>query len=240
MFEANEYSWHGFPPINLPEEERHRSRKSISIYLYTTDRPAEDIAPVHGTFYVQRPLPKQLRAAYTLQEADVRELTGLLSRRDKWIEGYQKMELEKSRDIDSSAAFIEEMRSLVRAPLTGYMLQQGQSRGIYSDRWVAPTVMLTLAPQRPVTELFLRGWRPPEEGPVEVTVRLNGSVAATALAPSGMFEIPIALPAALHQPFTVELENAPSFLPENDPRDICYVLVELRAEHAQAGAPPAA
>jgi hypothetical protein len=47
-----------------------------------------------------------------------------------------------------------------------------------------------------------------------------------------MFELPIPVPAPLDQPFTVELENAPSFLPENDPRDICYVLVELRAEHA--------
>ena len=232
MFETNEYSWHGFPVINLPEEERHRSRKSISIYLYTKDRPAEEIAPVHGTFYVQRPLPERIRAGYTLQEADVQELAGLLGRRDKWIETYQKVELEKNRDIGTSAAFIEEMRSLVRAPLTGYMLQTGHSRGIYSDRWVAPNVVLTVAPQRPVTELVLRGWRPPAEGPVEVTVRLNGTVAASALAAAGMFELPIPVPAPLDQPFTVELENAPSFLPENDPRDICYVLVELRAEHA--------
>jgi Rps23 Pro-64 3,4-dihydroxylase Tpa1-like proline 4-hydroxylase len=50
MFETNEYSWHGFPKIDLPADKRHLSRKSLSIYLYTKDRPAEEIAPMHATF----------------------------------------------------------------------------------------------------------------------------------------------------------------------------------------------
>src|SRR5260370_715803 len=54
LFETNERSWHGFPRVELPPAERHRSRKSVSIYLYTRERPAGEIAPVHGTFYVQR------------------------------------------------------------------------------------------------------------------------------------------------------------------------------------------
>lgn len=66
LFETNEHSWHGFPKIQLPEAERHRSRKSISIYLYTRDRPAYEIAPVHGTFYVHRPLDPRFREGRTL------------------------------------------------------------------------------------------------------------------------------------------------------------------------------
>ena len=99
MFETNERSWHGFPKINLPEGKRHLSRKSISIYLYTKDRPPEEIAPMHGTFYVQRPLPKQIAAGHTLTEADAENLRWLLKVRDGWIQSYQRMELEKNREI---------------------------------------------------------------------------------------------------------------------------------------------
>lgn len=45
LFETNEISWHAFPKIVLPEDQRDNSRKSLSIYLYTKDRPAEEIAP---------------------------------------------------------------------------------------------------------------------------------------------------------------------------------------------------
>lgn len=100
MFETNEVSWHGFPKINLPPDQRDLSRKSISIYLYTTTRPAQEIAPLHGTFYVQRPLPERMRAGLSLTSEDVAGLKELLWRRDIWIQQYQKMELDKNREID--------------------------------------------------------------------------------------------------------------------------------------------
>jgi hypothetical protein len=99
MFETNEISWHGFPKIDLPPERRGLSRKSISIYLYTRTRPAEEIAPMHGTFYIQRPLPDRLQAGRTLTPQDVAELKETLWRRDIWIQQYQKMELDKNREI---------------------------------------------------------------------------------------------------------------------------------------------
>ena len=70
LFETNELSWHGFPRIDLPIGEHDRSRKSISIYLYTKTRPAQEIAPPHGTFYVQRPLEAWVRPGHILTEDD--------------------------------------------------------------------------------------------------------------------------------------------------------------------------
>jgi hypothetical protein len=96
IFETNEVSWHGFPKIRLPENKKHLSRKSISIYLYTKDRPDEEIVAPHATFYVQRPLPEHLVAGYTLTPGDVTELHASLARRDSWIALYQKQELHSA------------------------------------------------------------------------------------------------------------------------------------------------
>ena len=68
IFETNEYSWHGFKRIVLPEDRKHLSRKSFSIYLYTKDRPAEDVVAPHTTFYVPPPLPERVAAGVTLSE----------------------------------------------------------------------------------------------------------------------------------------------------------------------------
>ncbi|MBU3566575.1 2OG-Fe(II) oxygenase [Polynucleobacter alcilacus] len=53
LFETNEYSWHGFHAVNhlVPFG---MSRKSFAIYMYTKDRPQDEIKPSHGTFYVPR------------------------------------------------------------------------------------------------------------------------------------------------------------------------------------------
>src|SRR5690349_6860358 len=109
MFETNEYSWHGFPRINLPPDKRHLSRKSISIYLYTKDRPAEEIAPLHRTFYVQRPLPDHIQAGRALTGEDVEELRKLLVRRDDWIAYYHKMELDKNREIAAKDHAVQDL-----------------------------------------------------------------------------------------------------------------------------------
>lgn len=43
IHETTESLWLGFRPILLPEDRRHLSRKSIALYFYTADRPAEEI-----------------------------------------------------------------------------------------------------------------------------------------------------------------------------------------------------
>jgi len=78
LFETNESSWHGFPIIDLPPDKQHLSRKSISVYFYSRDRPKDEIAPEHGTFYVQRPLPFRIAAGHVLTDADIDARQSLL------------------------------------------------------------------------------------------------------------------------------------------------------------------
>ena len=70
LFETNEYSWHGFHAVSVPEG-KEISRKSFTIYMYTKERPLNEIADKHGTIYVPRPMPGHLQPGHTLTAADV-------------------------------------------------------------------------------------------------------------------------------------------------------------------------
>ena len=101
LFETNEYSWHGFKRINLPVEKKQLSRKSFSIYLYTKDRPAEEVVAPHTTFYVAAPLPKLIQAGHTLTGDDVTQLHILMASRDGLLTMYQNLLIEKEQRLRS-------------------------------------------------------------------------------------------------------------------------------------------
>lgn len=85
IFETTESSWHGFPPIALPDAKRSLTRRSLALYFYTKERPAEELADTHSTIYVDRPLPDRFRPGLTLSGDDVQELRILMARRDQHI-----------------------------------------------------------------------------------------------------------------------------------------------------------
>jgi hypothetical protein len=86
VFETNEYSWHGFEKIQLPDAERDRSRRSFALYYYTRTRPAEETGNSHSTVYVERHLPPRFKAGYTLSGNDEQELLQILKRRDTHLQ----------------------------------------------------------------------------------------------------------------------------------------------------------
>jgi hypothetical protein len=208
------------------------SRKSVSIYLYTKDRPGDEIVPEHGTFYVQRFLPEHLRAGHTLTEADDAELRRLLTRRDDWIEFYQRMELEKNRQLAEQAHAIAEWSSRVRAPLTGYAVQTGGAKGLYADGWAASEFEITLQPLLPVSGIVLRGWRLDSmpHGRIRVSVG-GGPVVQKQI---GVEEFEIVLDLKHHAKGSLTLSasfESSGVAAKSDSRDLAYVLVEVRALH---------
>ena len=112
IFETNEHSWHGFSQINLPENQRHLSRKSLSIYLYTKERPIEELSPSHTTFYIPRPLPENIQPHQVLSSEDYQQIKILLKRRDDLIRFYQDRELKESQDLVSLKSHIKRYLSL--------------------------------------------------------------------------------------------------------------------------------
>jgi hypothetical protein len=93
LFETTERSWHGFTP-----EKREISRRSIAVYFYTKNRPAEETAPSHATVYIPRPLPAYLQAGHALTESDMSELRNLIQRRDDQIRFLYERELEGDKE----------------------------------------------------------------------------------------------------------------------------------------------
>ncbi len=160
IFETNEYSWHGFRRIQLPEDRLHLSRKCLSIYLYTADRPAEEIAGPHGTFYVQWPFPEKFAAGHTLSAGDVDELRGAYAHRDRQIEMYQQMEERLGREMEQHRQYLEAVLAAVKAPVVGYAQQVGNSSGLFHDGWVMRDVSLRLRADRPVSGVTIRGLIP--------------------------------------------------------------------------------
>jgi hypothetical protein len=235
MFETNEYSWHGFPRINLPPDKRHISRKSISIYLYTKERPAQEIAPLHGTFYVQRFLPERIRAGYTLTKEDADELARLLLRRDSWIELYQRMELEKNREIAEKNSLILNSPNRVRARLTGYIVQAEESVGLYADDWAASHLEIAIQPVAPVAGLTLRGWRPDDASEARIRLAIGDSVTEQSVG-GGKFSVNVRLPSTTSETFRlkIDVESQGKASRGTDPRDLAFILAELRAHHPLA------
>jgi len=232
LFETNEYSWHGFPKIELPEDKRHLSRKSISIYLYTKDRPAEEIAPRHGTFYVQRPLPQGLAPGHVLSAEDILELRRLLIRRDHWIESYQRKELDDSRRTEALISHIRSLEKCARLPLTGNVLQEGPAPGLHADLWASRSVKARIAPLKPVTELKLRGTRPEGSAAGVVRILVNGAQKGSGEVGAGPFSILARLQRKQREPFDIEvLCDSPAAKPAEDLRDLAFLMIELGALH---------
>jgi hypothetical protein len=99
IFETSEVSWHGFPEISLPKTHAALTRRSIAVYLYTEDRPADQTAAAHSTVYVERPLSDAICAGTKLNANDVREIEELLQRRRAHLERLFRRENELTRSL---------------------------------------------------------------------------------------------------------------------------------------------
>lgn len=140
------------------------------------------------------------------------------------------MELEKGAELARQAEYIREILAHVRAPLTGYALQDGCSAGLYADGWAAPHVQFTVRPLQPVAGLAIRGWRP-DAAPGELTLTIDGKRAGSAALNGGSFTLDAAIDPILDRAFTIAIDCMPSFQARGDDRSLAFVLTEVRANH---------
>jgi hypothetical protein len=110
IFETTEWSWHAFPRIALPADRQALTRKSIALYFYTKDRPAEELADTHSTIYVDLPLPERFRPGMTLNADDLQELRVLLARRDQHNQRLYRDITDLTRQLEQAQAALQQGR----------------------------------------------------------------------------------------------------------------------------------
>ena len=153
LFETNEYSWHGFGRVQSPDG-RELSRKSFTIYMYTKERPKEELAPKHGTIYVPAGPPKQFEAGYTLEKDDVRELSGLFKARNAYLQGMYERESKLMEQVETA----KRLRLKMHVPTIGYVKQLGPGVGIEpGNNAIADSATVSFKALRRLELLTLRG-----------------------------------------------------------------------------------
>jgi hypothetical protein len=246
VFETNERSWHGFPRIELPEDKRHLSRKSLSIYLYTRTRPAHEVVPEHGTFYVQRALPGRYQPGLALAQADIDEIRGLLRRRDQWIQHYQASEIRASAEagalrerIGALDGRIVALEGMWRVPALGWALQEGAASGFYHDGWVDGRATVSYRAARPLSRVCIDGWLPDYflNGNT-IVLRVAGRTASARVQP-GLFTLAAPLAAREGDAFelTIEAELTSSGKRRGDnadERNVAFIMREIAFEAPSA------
>ena len=111
VFETTEWSWHGFSKITLGGERDTRSRRSVALYFYTRERPAEELAGTHSTVYVDRPLPEHWGAGYTLSSEDAAQLQLLVARRDQHIQRLYRDVQDLMTQLDEAHTHVHRLQS---------------------------------------------------------------------------------------------------------------------------------
>ena len=211
IFETNEHSWHGFEAIDLPEDRRGLTRRSVAIYLYTRDRDAAESAPSHGTVYVPAGLPRDIAAGRTLTDADHRELQRRFTQLRGQLQFLYRRELETSAQVATLEAALAQARAAVAFPLQGFQVQDGPLRGYWHDGWAGPELEGAFRAGRVASRFCLEVWIPPQlAADPRVTVRLNGQELSRVMPrdQTGRFEFSLALAAGERLQLHVQASEA--------------------------------
>ena len=209
IFETHEHSWHGVEPIVLPDEFKHITRKSFTIYMYSDSRPAEEIVPRHSTVHMPRPLPAALLDEAVKRDPRLRQLKTYIDRQTALLRQLYDKEKKFSRQLGALRAENQRRHQHYRLPLIGWA--EGQSHwGIDKcNDWVVGSFGFMVRALRPLSRVSLEGVYP--EGypiPMRVRMQTEGRAEETVVRQTGLFNATLELGAvAAEACITVRVES---------------------------------
>jgi len=195
VFETTERSWHSVPLIEQPEKYRHLSRKSFTIYLYTDRREALEVAPAHGTVYVQSGLPEHIRAGHVLNGSDAEVIQSNIARRHSYLRQLYKREYQFSQTIADLQAEIDRLQAYGGLPLVGQAKVHRVIERAWMDGWVGARLAFELMPVQACTGLRVTAHRPADQPPLELTLCVGGERRTETVSGSFDIEVQCTMPA---------------------------------------------
>lgn len=237
VFETNEVSWHGFESIALPAEHAALSRRSFAIYLYTRERPPEEIAPPHATVYVLEGMPANLNAGEILNADDHLRLRTRFTRLRSQLRFLYKRETDFTRQIEALKHALATSQAAQRAPLLGYA-RTCSVHGLWADDWASVEGRIGFCLERPLKSLSISLWVPPGLGGTQhVEFHCAGLTIAEQLAPGRSSTLKLRLSATVRTELELSWKAGASWRPAQpgeagDQRDLAFKLLAVELEHA--------
>ena len=109
----------------------------------------------------------------------------------------------------------------------GSARQTSNAHGYWNDTWAGKKLDVGLQAEKSCRNLRLEGWRPDDSVQSTITVSISAQVIGTAEVGAGVFNIE--LPASLSKDdfFALTITSSASFSPEDDERQLSYIIREL-------------
>ena len=232
LFETNEYSWHGFKNINLPEDKRHLSRKSLTVYYYTKERPAKEIAPKHGTIYVQKAIPQELKPGQVITETIYNNLKSIFQHRNCYLKGLYRRESNLLVRIAGLEHRLKQYQENFRLLSIGDAIQDGMPTGILPNGKVASCLNVTYMSLDEISSITIFGYIPHFLESNSINVSIDGVEENFANLKGGQFQLDLDIDIPENKKFEIKVESEKSYSPfekniSNDKQKIGFILRKL-------------
>lgn len=236
LFETNEYSWHGFSPVQVPPGKKVISRKSFTIYFYSQERPTNEIAEKHGTIYIQSPLPAHIKPGYVIADSDLTALKSNFKKRNNYLAAMYRREKQFHTSIQNLKGRLDKFEKLFSVPVYGYAVCKNPVTGIYPDMSASGKVSLPLFTKKPLTTITVRGLVPDFIGTNKLSFAVDGLPILKDVEVKGRFSVDIPWKSSSQKNLTLTITSAKNIaISDNgiskDKRKIAFKLIEVECHH---------
>jgi hypothetical protein len=186
LFETNEYSWHGFEPIDLPVG-KDISRRSFTIYMYTKDRPPNQLAEKHNTIYVQAGPPKRFKVGHVLSQSDIDDVVNNFKTRNAYLQSIYDREKKFNATINNLRDYV----NAFRLPAIGLGRSVGPPEGAYPNFGVTAALRSKWLFAGRVAGITISGRLPAYMPKNQLHVDIDNGSAPTRISVAGEFTVNI-------------------------------------------------